>query len=229
MADLKIIIKNKSDEVQQYLIFNDVPAFSQNAGKAWTNVWGCSPGVGAGHGSTTFGIHETYFAVCGMQQQPLATDLTVQTSDYETVKLGTEKTQATKVAMKIEDGGAVFDKHGATEFEKNGSFGIQTFEYDMTEYKYAFCGLGMKSPVPDQEDVVPVAVWQAKPNQQYQITPKRIYYISTGRYNAGRIVNVAELGTTATIDFTGRKETVATLVFNNDLSYDPVKYRFGQD
>ncbi|KAL8976791.1 MAG: hypothetical protein Q9205_007278 [Flavoplaca limonia] len=113
MADLKIVIKNKSDEVQQFLIFNDVPAFSQNAGKAWTN---------------------TFFAVCGMQKKPLATDLTVQTSDYEAVKLGTDKIKATMVAMKIEDKGAVFDKHATKEFEKNGSFGINTSDYDMTGY-----------------------------------------------------------------------------------------------
>lgn len=134
MADLKIVIKNKSDEVQQFLIFNDVPAFSQNAGKAWTNVWGCSPAVGAESGNTIFGIHETFFAVCGMQKKPLATDLTVETSDCEAVKLGSEKIKATMVAMKIEDKGAVFDKHATKEFEKNGSFGINTSDYDMTEY-----------------------------------------------------------------------------------------------
>ena len=69
-----------------------------------------------------------------MQKKPLATDLTVQTSDYEAVKLGTDKIKATMVAMKIEDKGAVFDKHATKEFEKNGSFGINTSDYDMTEY-----------------------------------------------------------------------------------------------
>ena len=134
MADLKIVVKNKSSDVQQFLIFNDVPAFSQNAGKAWTNVWGRSPGVGTESGSTTFHVHESFYAVCGMHKQPLATDLTVETSDYEAVKLGTEKTKATKVAMHIEDKGAVFDKHAVTEFDKNGSFGITTSSYDTTEF-----------------------------------------------------------------------------------------------
>lgn len=87
----------------------------------------------------------------------------------------------------------------------------------------------MKSPIPQDGEVVPVAVWQAKPNQQYQITPKRTYYISTGKYKAGRIVNVAELGTIATIDFTGRKETRATVEFTNELSYGVVEYSFDQD
>ncbi|KAL8900060.1 MAG: hypothetical protein Q9192_001272 [Flavoplaca navasiana] len=176
-----------------------------------------------------FGIHATCFAVCGMQEKPLATELTVQTSDYEVVKLGTDKIKATMVAMKIEDKGAVFDKHAITESKKNGSFGINTFDYDMTEHKHAFCGLGMKSPVPEEEDVVPVAVWQARPNQDYHITPKRVYYISTGKFHAGLIVDVVKLGQTATIDSTGRKETVATVCLNNQLSYEPVQYSFGSD
>ena len=87
----------------------------------------------------------------------------------------------------------------------------------------------MKSPVPEEEDVVPVTVWQARPNQDYHITPKRVYYISTGKYDAGRIVEVAKLGQMATIDFTGRKETVATVCLNNQLSYEPAQYSFGSD
>lgn len=40
---------------------------------------------------------------------------------------------------------------------------------------------------------------------------------------------MGDVGTTATIDFTGRKETIATVVFSNELSYDPAKYAFDQD
>ena len=98
----------------------------------------------------------------------------------------------------------------------------------LSSVEHAFCGMGMKSPVPQIEDVVPVSVWQAKPSEQYHITPKRIFYISTGGHTTRRIVNVAELGAYATVDFTGRKETVATVVFNNELSYDLVTYPFAQ-
>ncbi len=87
----------------------------------------------------------------------------------------------------------------------------------------------MKSPIPEEEDVVPVAVWQAKPSQVYHITPKRIYYISTGTNTTKTILNLTELGATATIDFTGRKETTATVCFNNQFSYEPVQYSFGSD
>ena len=134
MAGLKIIVKNKSKGVQQFLIFNDTPAFSKNAGKAWTNVWGCSPGVGATNGNTKFGIHETYYALFGMHNQPLATNLAVEASDYQEVLLGSDKHKASKVRMDVVSGGAVFVKDKATEFDKSGSFGIQTAKYDMTKY-----------------------------------------------------------------------------------------------
>ena len=40
---------------------------------------------------------------------------------------------------------------------------------------------------------------------------------------------MAELGQTATIDFTGGKETVVTVRFDNQLSYKPVQYSFRSD
>lgn len=134
MANVSIVVKNKSDEVQQFLIFCDQPGFSENTGKAWTNVWGRSPGVGAVNGNTMFGIRETYFAVCGMEKTELASDLTFQTSDYQPVKLGTDKEQATKALLEIDDGGAVFEKNKSTLFRKNGAFGIQSTAYDLTQY-----------------------------------------------------------------------------------------------
>lgn len=244
MVQLDIIIKNQSDEVQQFLIFSDAPAYSANTGKAWPNVWGRSPGVGAQSGNTTFQIHEQYYAVCGMEKRALAINLQVSTSDSRSVQLGVDGNKGTGVTLEIQQGGAVFDKKKTDFLDKNGAFGIETKPYDLTQYsrftlralfhglrrsRSAFCGLGMKNPVPDEEDVVPVSVWQAKPNQKYQITPKRVYYIATGKFTPGRIVNVTELGAYATIDFTGRKESKATIVFTNELSYDTVKYFFGEE
>ena len=48
-----------------------------------------------------------------------------------------------------------------------------------SDAEYAFCGLGTKDRLPNQRVVVPFSVWQAKSNKQYQITPKRSYYITT--------------------------------------------------
>ncbi|KAK0375226.1 hypothetical protein CPAR01_08388 [Colletotrichum paranaense] len=66
MANVEIIVKNESDKVRQFLIFNEKPAYSESVGKAWTNVWGRSPGTAAEHGTAHFSIEEHYYAVCGM-------------------------------------------------------------------------------------------------------------------------------------------------------------------
>ncbi|KAI9696701.1 MAG: hypothetical protein M1836_005063 [Candelina mexicana] len=226
MATLKIIVKNKSTADQEFQIFNDRPAFSTSVGEAWINVWGRSPGTGAMNGTAQFQFTEEVFAVCGMTPEPLAPGLVVSTSDWEAVKLGTDKQEATDVPLKTDHGGVVLDKQNIKQFKKNGSFGIFTGVYNMDQYKNAFCGLGRLSPYPGQQDIVPVSVWQAKPSQNYQITPKRVYYISTGSFVEGKIVDFAQLGAYATIDFTGRTETVATVELDNTLSYSAPVYSF---
>lgn len=81
-----------------------------------------------------FEIHETFYAICGMVPRPLATDLTVSTSDYQAFKLGTDKQKATKVPLVMDKGGVLFDRNNLGEFDKNGSFGIASSSYDQTQY-----------------------------------------------------------------------------------------------
>lgn len=134
MATVKIFVKNKSDENQQFLIFNDKPAYSESVGAAWINVWGRSPGTGAKHGIADFEIRETFYAICGMSPKELSTDLTVSTSDYEAVQLGTDQVKATQVPLIVDKDGVLFDKQKIAQFKKTGSFGITSGEYDMTQY-----------------------------------------------------------------------------------------------
>ncbi|KAL9594237.1 MAG: hypothetical protein Q9219_007139 [cf. Caloplaca sp. 3 TL-2023] len=226
MASVKIFVHNKSSDNQQFLIFNDKPSYSSSVGAAWINVWGRSPGTGAENGTAEFDISEEVFAVCGMGPKALAKDLVVSTSDYEDVKLGTDKGKATDVSLVMDKGGVVFDKKAIGVVEKKGSFGISSAGYNMSEYKNTFCGLGRRSPIPSIQEVVPVSVWQAKPNQKYLVTPKRVYYISTGDYVQGTIVEYADLGSHATIDFTGRDETIATVELDDNLAFSQVVYSF---
>jgi hypothetical protein len=134
MPQVSIVVKNTSDKVQQFLIFSERPTYSDSVGKAWTNVWGRSPGVGANHGVTEFAIEEHYYAVCGMTPQALDTDLVVKTSDWNEVKLGTDGAKGSLEKLEIEDGGAVFNKKKTATLEKDGSFGIDTSSYDVTKY-----------------------------------------------------------------------------------------------
>ncbi|KXH63630.1 hypothetical protein CSAL01_13363 [Colletotrichum salicis] len=157
------------------------------------------------------------------ERQPNTALLASRLREHYYAVWGPTRQKGTLETLEIQDGGAVFDKDKIGTLEKDGSFGIDTAAYDFTKYAHAFCGLGMKSPTPDQDEVQPVSVWRAEPHQKYQTTPKRIYYISTGKFVSGRVVDFAQLGTTATIDVTGKKETVATVIYNNELDFLPVK------
>ena len=68
-------------------------------------------------------------------------------------------------------------------------------------------------------DVVPVSIWPAKPNQDYEIVPVKRFFVATGSYSELNAVNVAELGQIVTLDFTTRSETSASTEFNTDYQY----------
>lgn len=130
----KIIVRNRSDNSQQFMIFNDKPAYSESVGEAWINVWGRSPGIGARNGSVEFSFEEKYFAVCGMELEALGESVHVKAADFQAVFLGTGRTGGTDVPMIIKEGGAIFEKTKLSVVKKDGSFGINTGDYDMNQY-----------------------------------------------------------------------------------------------
>ena len=73
---------------------------------------------------------------------------------------------------------------------------------------------------------MPVAVWQAEPNVTYTITPNPTYYIGTGSFKQGTIVDVSTIGAVSKIDFQKAPSpimTVATIILNSEGKYsDPV-------
>jgi hypothetical protein len=83
-----------------------------------------------------------------------------------------------------------------------------------------FCGIGRQNG----DDIVPVAVWGAEPNTDYEVAPVEKYFISTGNYMEGDSVGVSSLGAVATIDFTGTHHTVATTTLKQDGTYTDLTY-----
>lgn len=140
MSELKIIVKNTSDEVVRFLIFNERPACSYTVDEAWINVWGHSPGVGKRRGTTEFKIKKQYYAVCGMATQRLSCDLVVSMSDNNPVKLAVNNNnKGTIQKLDITSDGVVFDEKAKSEsLGKEDSFGINTASYDMTKYSECF-------------------------------------------------------------------------------------------
>ncbi|KAF1344932.1 hypothetical protein BDV97DRAFT_407561 [Delphinella strobiligena] len=66
-----IIIQNKYNKTQQFLLFNEKPTVSSNTGHdiaAFNNVWATAPGVHGPNGKTQFDIIVEEYAVCVFQE-----------------------------------------------------------------------------------------------------------------------------------------------------------------
>ncbi|CAG9938560.1 unnamed protein product [Clonostachys rosea f. rosea IK726] len=219
-AEYFVNVLNKSEETQNYLFFNQKPDESSSVGKIYTNVWIRSPGVPSPRGKAEFDVKVANFAICGTTPEPVDYGVVVSTSDYAAVELTTRNKPGTSPLMDIVDDGPQFvEPYGTTN--KDNSFGIQTNPFNPDQYKTVYCGYGKYN---DKNQVVPVAVWRAKPFQKYDLTPVIKYYVSTGNYKPGTTVDITTLGAVSEIDFTKAKpgQVIATVTHNSDGTYsDP--------
>lgn len=100
----------------------------------------------------------------------------------------------------------------------------------MANYSSAlvFCGLGRQNPKSEDEDIIPVAVWPADPNELYEVIPREIFYIATGDFRVGEIVNVRTIGKIAKIDFSsgaGVGKDTAIIDFTRTHEFTPAKFK----
>ncbi|PGH23926.1 hypothetical protein AJ80_01988 [Polytolypa hystricis UAMH7299] len=218
MTKYTIKIHNKSDHVQNFLLFNSPPTKPTSVG-IWSNVWAKSPGVGHPHGNAQFTITSDLYAVCGMTDQSLDHGVNVSTADSHKVDIKASSRNGTKVTVDIKGGGAVFENTISTT-STNGCYAINTTAYHSSDYPNVFVGLGRQKG----DDVIPVAVWSADPSEDYEIAPVEKFFVSTGNYREGDAVNVSELGKTVTFDFTGTAHTAATTTFQDDGTYTSPTY-----
>jgi len=70
--------------------------------------------------------------------------------------------------------------------------------------------------------VVPMATFLAAPSTVYNIYPVVKYYIATGTYTPGQIINVQAMGLTQLVDFTNTTFNSATYIHANNGKYVPV-------
>lgn len=67
-------------------------------------------------------------------------------------------------------------------------------------------------------EVVPLAVFDMDPNETYNVLPVVKYYVSTGQYIPGDVIDVQEFGEYILIDFTSGSPN-AVVVQANDRTY----------
>lgn len=89
-----------------------------------------------------------------------------------------------------------------------------------------YCGLG-RTDHNNPKEVVPVAVWVAKPSQNYEVAPVQKFLIATGNSDGppkeGEVVNLSDL-VIAAIDFTETSKTTASLDLKEDYTYSAPEY-----
>lgn len=75
-----------------------------------------------------------------------------------------------------------------------------------------FLGVGAQDPY-DPNSVIPVATVTAHPSDLYLFTPKITFYVCTGSYEKGTVIDVEQVGLTLEVDFTGK--TIHDVAYKN--------------
>ena len=67
--------------------------------------------------------------------------------------------------------------------------------------------------------IVPVVSWQAKPTMNYTVTPITKFWVATGTFEDGLVVDKTIFGAMREIDFTGANGNMATVTHLDDGTY----------
>jgi hypothetical protein len=72
-----------------------------------------------------------------------------------------------------------------------------------------FIGLGAIDPI--KKTTIPVAVFKAQPGKDNTIRPHVTYYVGTGEYKPGTIIDVSTISKALEVDFTGKPQLDAVV------------------
>ncbi|KFZ13843.1 hypothetical protein V502_06413 [Pseudogymnoascus sp. VKM F-4520 (FW-2644)] len=202
VSTYSIQVYNDSGIPQNYLLFQSAPQLSGDA-TVFTNVYQQSQQIPSGDGSNvTFNMTNQYYAVIGTAPTPIDKGVKVNTSSYIPVQLSSASQGGTKAVMTTSGGGTgcSFDDSAQTlESDIENTFEIETDDsFGYPSPGNIFLGMGAQSP----SGVVPVASVSAAPNQKYYFNPVARWYIGTGTYTPGTVVNITDIGNIQECDFT---------------------------
>jgi hypothetical protein len=219
MAEIEISVNNLNSTDRKFYLFSTPPVVSGSGPNIFANIY-LATGLVAGStgtGKITVTTDKLY-AICG--KQSLAVGSTVLTSDKHVVTLGDSGAQnGTGVTIKNNEHVPHFDKPKTKKNAPPGNYQVITGS-DFTAQDNFFTGLGGTN---QDGQVIPVSTFKADPSITYSIAPVKMYYICTGSYKTGQIINVKEVGETVTIDFT-TGYTSAITEYQLDGTFSPPRY-----
>ncbi|GAB1316071.1 hypothetical protein MFIFM68171_06281 [Madurella fahalii] len=216
-----ITILNESGASQSYLLFAVAPQVS-GAGSVFSNIFMTAPPIVSrpdGSSSTTFTIARQFYGICGTSIENLAAGVKVATSDYEPVTLGSNAgTPVAGTTLNFTTtGGANFPEPLPTATAPTNAFTIQCdSSFRLPDPNNSFVGLGGMNMA---GKVVPMATFTATPSTTFNIFPVVKYYIATGTYTPGQIINLQAIGVTQLVDFTNTTYSSVTYIHNNSGQY----------
>jgi len=219
MPTYTIIVKNKSKANQQYLLFSAPPAKSDKLGQVWSNVWVKTDGTPTPNGSQSIVITQDVFAICGQSKEGLATGVFVRETDYAgPASLTSDTKKGTMYTMDIVSKNPAFAQAPYGTTSKANSFAIDVSSFDPDSYPNIQVGMGKYN---DAGEVVPAFVFTPDPTTTYDLTPQVTYYIATGDYNPGQVLDITSYGSKVEIDFTTAPAgwTKATVTQESDGKY----------
>jgi hypothetical protein len=204
MATYTIRIYNQSLIDKAYVAFMQAPLVTANGGTTpiYTNAWATFENITNG-GWDSVVYNQTTYAYWSQPAESLSPGVTIDSGGVMPVNTATKDT-------------VTFTNTGATGFSaltspgtaQNGSFQIVGGNDFTPQNGFVF---GLAS---DNGGVVPspVATFAAAPNEKYNVTPVVKFYVADGAYSQGEVIDVTTVSNSyATIDFTGRPQTSATV------------------
>jgi len=229
MSDISIAVSNASAVEKNFFLFLAPPKINDDISGVFQTYF-LKKTVGA-NGSITFSFKNDLYAVCGsssVTKDSSIEQLSAWQTPVQLKKANQNVIQCYRADVTKNDG----DK-GQMSFAKtldtpdnqpkdypNGSFIIKTYQ-DFNQGDDVFIGLGKKN---EKGVIVPVAVKTPSPSSEHIIQPVITFYVATGNFFAGKLVNIAIVGKTTTIDFTGKGKYSASLTYNSDGTYSEVSF-----
>ena len=180
-----IILTNNSPETQDFFFFQH-PAEYQGGPKVYSNSIYSSKVRSFKNGGSqlTFELEKQFYAGVQDQAQTLQVgQASGTTASYRKIALSPDGGKDA-VTMEINPLGLaqpVVNKH----VQKSGAFRISTPKFNPVTGKY---NLGLATKKGDGEIILSTFI-NAEPNENNDIQPVEIFYVSTGSYKAGTVVN----------------------------------------
>ncbi|CEI63817.1 hypothetical protein FVEN_g9125 [Fusarium venenatum] len=193
-----ITVQNQSGAAQQYALVAEKPEVRGGnvSSPIWSSVFATAQ---AGEGDTAFfTIENQYFAILGTSQCRPQDGTNVSVSGTQPVELGSTRSDGTKepgttIGVVASNDMLQFSYDHSNPSGQSRAFELKTktdFTHDDAQSKNFLIGAGASL----NGRPVPLAAFVPGPNQQYQIEPKNVFYLVTGQYREGALVEEESMG-----------------------------------